>query len=59
MPNFARKGINESFAIREQEKIRVKGKRFKFEKMPTLSIKELLTPYTFLTSILYIIIALW
>jgi putative transposase len=36
MPNFARKGINESFAIREQEKIRVKGKRFKFEKMPTL-----------------------
>jgi len=34
LPSFAKRGINESFAIREKEKIRVNGRKFKFEKLP-------------------------
>ena len=34
MPQFARKGVNESFSIREKEKITVKDRKFKIEKMP-------------------------
>ncbi len=34
MPKFAKKGINESFAIREKEKITIKDRKFKVEKMP-------------------------
>ena len=34
MPQFAKKGINESFSIREKEKITVKDRKFKVEKMP-------------------------
>jgi hypothetical protein len=31
---FAKKGINESFSIREKEKITIKDRKFKVEKMP-------------------------
>ncbi|HHB94511.1 MAG TPA: transposase, partial [Campylobacterales bacterium] len=34
MPQFAKKGINESFSIREKEKITIKDRKFKVEKMP-------------------------
>ncbi len=34
MPKFAKKGVNESFSIREKEKITVKDRKFKIEKMP-------------------------
>ncbi|SFV61293.1 Mobile element protein [hydrothermal vent metagenome] len=34
MPQFAKKGINESFSIREKEKITIKDRKFKIEKMP-------------------------
>ncbi len=34
MPQFAKKGINESFSIREKEKITLKDRKFKVEKMP-------------------------
>jgi len=34
MPKFAKKGINESFSIREKEKITIKDRKFKVEKMP-------------------------
>jgi len=34
MPKFAKKGINESFSIREKEKITVKDRKLKIEKMP-------------------------
>ena len=34
MPKFAKKSINESFSIREKEKINIKDRKFKVEKMP-------------------------
>ena len=34
MPQFAKKGVNESFSIREKEKITIKDRKFKVEKMP-------------------------
>jgi putative transposase len=34
MPRFTKKGINESFSIREKEKITIKDRKFKVEKMP-------------------------
>ena len=38
MPTFSKKGVNESFSIREKEKIKVKDRSFTIEKMP-FSIK--------------------
>ena len=34
LPSFVKRGENESFSIREKEKIRVNGRKFKFEKLP-------------------------
>ena len=33
-PKFHKRGVNDSFSIREKEKIKVDGKKFKFEKFP-------------------------
>ena len=33
-PKFAKKNVNESFAIREKEKLKVNGRNFSFEKFP-------------------------
>jgi putative transposase len=38
-PKFAKKNINESFAIREKEKIKIKDRKFRFEKLPKGEIK--------------------
>ena len=34
LPSFSKRGVNDSFAIREKEKIKVSGRKFKFEKLP-------------------------
>jgi len=39
-PKFAKKNVNESFSIREKEKIKVNGRKLKFEKLPK-DLKEI------------------
>lgn len=34
LPSFAKRGVSESFSIREEEKIKVNGRKFKFERLP-------------------------